>query len=89
MLLLLEIVGVASTRLTFSATFILVEAKRENNFVWALEILKGLFMSVDAYPKVIVSDIDLVLMKAIGVVFPEASNVLCRFHIDKKCQSKV
>ena len=25
------------------------------------------------------------LMNAINVVFPEAANLLCRFHIDKKC----
>jgi len=85
---LLEIVGVTSTELTFSITFILVEAECENNFVWALERLKGLFTRVDSYPKVIVSDRDLVLMNAIGDVFPKASNIRCRFHIDKNVKAK-
>jgi len=85
---LLEIVGMTSIGLKFSAAFILVKAERENNFVWALERLKGLFTRVDAYPKVIVSDRDLGLMKAIRVVFPESCNVLCRFHIDKNVKAK-
>jgi len=53
---LLKVVVVTSIGLTFFVAFILVEAKHETNFVWALERLKGLFMRVDAYPKVMVSD---------------------------------
>jgi len=44
---LLEIVGVTSTGLTIYVAFILVEAERENNYVWALERLEGLFVRVD------------------------------------------
>ena len=40
------------------------------------------------YPQVIVSDRDLALMNAINVVFPEATNILCRFHINKNVKAK-
>jgi len=42
----------------------------------------------DSYPKVVVSDRDIALMNAINVVFPKASNLLCRFHIDKNVKAK-
>jgi len=35
--LLLEIVGVTSTALTFSIVFVFLSSERENNFIWALE----------------------------------------------------
>jgi len=40
------------------------------------------------YPTVIISDRDLALMNAIEVVFPEATNLLCRFHINKNVKAK-
>jgi len=43
-LLLLEIVGVTSTGLTFSTTFVLLSTERENNFIWTLQRLRGLFL---------------------------------------------
>ncbi|XP_058751096.1 protein FAR1-RELATED SEQUENCE 5-like [Vicia villosa] len=42
---LLEIVGVTSTKLTFSVSFAYLEHEREENFTWALEGLKELFCS--------------------------------------------
>jgi len=60
---LLEIVGVTSTGLTFSVAFVLLSNEHENNFVWTLQKLKGLFVTVD-YLEVIVCDRDLALMNA-------------------------
>jgi len=77
---LLEIVGVTSTGLTFSVAFALLSTKHENNFIWTLQRLKGLFFRGDVYPQVNVSDRDLALMNAISVVFPEATNTLCLLH---------
>jgi len=88
MLPLLEIVGVTSTGLTFSTGFVLMSTERENNFTWALQRLRGLFFRRDVYPTVIVSDRDLALMNAIEVVFSEATNSLCRFHINKNVKAK-
>jgi len=65
-----QIVGVTSTGLTFLAAFVLMSSERENNFIWALQRLRGLFLRGDVYPKVIISDRDLALMNAIKVVFP-------------------
>ncbi|XP_068498050.1 uncharacterized protein [Phaseolus vulgaris] len=62
--------------------------KKENNFFWALDRLKGLFLRVDSCPRVVVCDRDVALMNAIRMVFPEAYNLLCRFHIDKNVKAK-
>jgi len=67
---LLEIVGVTSTRLTFSTVFVLMSTECENNFTWALQRLRGLFLRGDVYPTFIVSDRDLALVNAIEVVYP-------------------
>ena len=40
------------------------------------------------YPTIIVSDRDLALMNVIEVVFPEACNLLCRFHVNKNVKAK-
>ncbi|KAL5184779.1 Protein FAR1-RELATED SEQUENCE 6 [Glycine soja] len=37
---------------------------------------------------VIVTDRDLALMNAVKTVFPESTNLLCRFHIDKNVKAK-
>lgn len=79
---LLEIVGVTCTNLTFSVAFVYMEAEREENYIWALEKLKGLMVS-NRLPMVILTDRDLALMNAIKKVFPGAKNLLCRFHITK------
>jgi len=85
---LLEIIGVTSTGLTFSAVFVLISTEHENNFTWALQRLRGLFFRGDVYPIFIVSDRDPTLMNAIEVVFSEACNLLCRFHINKNVKAK-
>ena len=74
---LLEIVGVTSTRKTFLITAVYLEAKKEINFTWALEILKSL-MNDSCLPSVIVTDRELASMNAIKKVFPMATHLLCR-----------
>ena len=37
---------------------------------------------------VIVIDKDLSLMNAVKTIFPDAMNLLCRFHIDKNVKAK-
>jgi len=49
---------------------------------------EGVVFRGDVYPQVIVSDRDPALMNAISVVFPEATNILCRFHINKNVKAK-
>ena len=45
-------------------------------------------MKVDALPGVIVTGRDFSLMNAVKTVFPDATNLLCRFHIDKNVKAK-
>ena len=90
---LLDFVGVTPTTMTFSAGFAYLEAERVNNIVWALERFRGLFLRNDRLLVVVVTDRDLALMNAVKTVFPECTNLLCRFHIDKnvkvKCKSLI
>ncbi|KAH1192969.1 Protein FAR1-RELATED SEQUENCE 5 [Glycine max] len=88
MLPLLHLVGVTPTGMTFSAGFAYLEGEHVNNLVWALERFRGLFLRNDRLPVVIVTDKDLALMNAVKVVFPECTNLLCRFHIDKNVKEK-
>ncbi|XP_028083552.1 uncharacterized protein LOC114284804 [Camellia sinensis] len=59
---LLEIVGVTSTNLTFSVTFAYLSHEREDNYTWALGVLRTV-MDNTAFPKVIITDRELALMK--------------------------
>ena len=85
---LLDFVGVTPTAMAFSAGFAYLEGERFNNIVWALEQFRGLFLRNDCLPVVIVTDRDLALMNAVKTVFPESTNLLCRFHIDKNMKAK-
>ncbi|XP_045796056.1 uncharacterized protein LOC123890485 [Trifolium pratense] len=90
---LLEIVGVTSTELTFTVAFAFLDSERIDNFTWALQKLRGLFLSDDSISKVIVTDKDPVLMNAVEFVFPSSHNLLCRFHMSinvrPKCKTLV
>ncbi|RZB80918.1 hypothetical protein D0Y65_030591 [Glycine soja] len=74
--------------MTFSAVFAYLEGERLNNIVWALQWFQGLFLKRDALPGVIVTDRHLALMNVVKTVFPDATNLLCRFHIDKNVKAK-
>ncbi|KAH1262422.1 Protein FAR1-RELATED SEQUENCE 5 [Glycine max] len=85
---LLDFVGVTQTGMTFSVGFAYVEGERVNNLVWALQQFQGLFLKRDALPGVIVTDRDQALMNAEKDVFPECTNLLCSFHINKNVKAK-
>ncbi|XP_028063963.1 uncharacterized protein LOC114267153 [Camellia sinensis] len=71
---LLEIVGVTSTEKTFSVGFAYRQYEREDNYAWALGILRSL-MDENSLPNVIVSDRELSLMNAIATIFPYATTL--------------
>jgi len=79
---------VTPIRITFSAAFAYLEGERLNYVVWALQRFQGLFLKHDALLGVIVTDRDLALMNAMKIVFFEANNLLCQFHIDKNVKAK-
>ncbi|KAH1229496.1 hypothetical protein GmHk_10G029222 [Glycine max] len=85
---LLDFVGVTTTGMTFSASFVDLDGERLNNMVWALEWFRGLFLRHDALPGVIVIDRDLALMNIVKTVFHDCTNLLCKFHIDKNVKAK-
>ncbi|XP_028075130.1 protein FAR1-RELATED SEQUENCE 3-like [Camellia sinensis] len=74
---LLEIVGVTSTDLTFSVAFAYLGHEREDNYTWALGVLRTI-MENTAFPKVVITDRELALMKGIAKVLPMATNLLFR-----------
>ena len=83
-----DIVGVTLTGMTFFVALAYYEGECLNNVVWALEHFLGIFLICDALLEVIVTDRDLTLMSAVKIVFPESTNLLCRFHIDKNVRTK-
>jgi len=87
---LFEIVGVTvtSTKMTYSVVFVFLSFEQENNFIWALEMLVGLLTSKRNMPKVIVTDRDPALMKAVAEVLPKTDHVHCYFHIENNVKSR-
>ena len=74
---LLEIVGVTSTEMTFSVASVYLMKEKADNYTWALNILRSV-MDAKFLPSVIVTDRELALINAIGIVFPTAKHLLCR-----------
>jgi len=74
--------------MTFSIGFAYLEGERLNNVVWSLERFRCLFLRRDSLPGVIIIDRDLTLMNAMKIVFPECTNLLFRFHINKNVKAK-
>jgi len=79
---------VTPTGMTFLATFSYLEGECIKNVVWALKRFRGIFLKSDAIPQVIVIDRDSTLMNVVKTMFPESTNLLCRFHIDKNVKAK-
>jgi len=69
LLLLLEIVSITSTNITFIVAFAYLSFEKTNNFEWILNKVKGLFVKDDVLPQVIVSDRDFVFMNALKTMF--------------------
>ncbi|KAL5130291.1 PKS-NRPS hybrid synthetase [Glycine soja] len=84
----LDFVGMTPIEMTFSADFAYLEGEHLNNVIWALECFRGLFLRRDALAGVIVTDKDQTLMNAMKTVFPECTNLLCSFHINKNVKTK-
>lgn len=79
---LLEIVGLTSTGMTFTTAFIYLQYEKEDNFTWTLSVLHNV-IDDSVHPQVIMTDREIVLMNAISTVFPNATHLLCRWHISR------
>lgn len=75
---LFEIVGITSTGKTFNLAFVFMDRERENNYEWALEMIKTV-MGDDFRPRLFVTDSEKALINAVEIVFPNAGNSLCVF----------
>ena len=85
---LFEIVGCTSTKMKNSVGFPFLHFEQEDNFTWALKMMKGLLSSKYNMPKMIVTDRDGALMNVVAPVFPETYIMLCFFHIGKNVRAK-
>lgn len=84
---LLEIVGVTPTNRTFCIAFVFMHKEKTSNYIWAIDCLKS-FMNECMFPRVIVTDRELALMKACDNAFPNAKKLLCRVHINRNIIAK-
>ncbi|CAL8159394.1 unnamed protein product [Prunus armeniaca] len=74
--------GVTYTNMTFSIAYVYMNAEKEDNYTWALTVLRSL-LDDNCLPGVIVTDRELALMNSITSIFPKAQHLLCRWHINK------
>ena len=88
---LCEIVGVTSTNKTFSMAYSFVSCEQNKNYTWVLEKVKEV-IDERYYPRVIVTDRELALVRAVEREFPNAHHLLCRWHINQNmlqyCKNK-
>ena len=77
---LLEVAGCTSTGKTYAIAFGFLTSEKEDNFVWALRAVSNFLRCKDEL-KVIVTDRDQALMKAVDDVFPKCTALLCQYHI--------
>ena len=77
-----QIVGLTSTNKTFCIAFAFITQEKEDNFHWVLTKLKDTLQDC-VKPRVIVTDCDKALMNACKSVFPHATKLICRWHIQE------
>jgi histone-lysine N-methyltransferase SETD2 len=77
-----QIVGMTSTNQSFCIAHAFIVKEKTSNYTWVLERLKDL-LEGSMEPRVIVTDRDLALMSACASVFPDATKLLCRCHIQR------
>ena len=85
---LMTIAGQTALGTTFLIGFAFLSNEKQGNFEWVLEQLKDLYKSLGLKdPNVVVNDCDEALMNALDVALPEASKLLCIWHINKNVAS--
>jgi len=74
--------------MTYSVGFAFLHFEQEDNFTWALKMVKSLLSSKDNMSKGIVTDRNGALMNVVATVFPETYTMLCFVHIGKNVRAK-
>ncbi|KAI3897196.1 hypothetical protein MKX03_032387 [Papaver bracteatum] len=79
---LLTVVSHTSTKAPFTVALCFMQFERENNFLWALERLKEIYL-YDNVPTLFLIDFSQAMIKAVKRVFPFSTHLLCTWHINK------
>ena len=80
---MMNMIGIASTFSTFNIGFAFLQAETMETYKWALRALSEI-----SVPSIIATDRELALINAIPVIFPNAKNILCQWHINKNFVAK-
>ncbi|KAI3837427.1 hypothetical protein MKW92_002574, partial [Papaver armeniacum] len=84
---LFHVVSHTSTGKTFTVALAFMSREKIENYIWALECVKGLYWE-NEIPSVVVTDGDSGLGTAVEHVFPMASHLLCTWHIGNNVYAK-
>ncbi|KAM0048125.1 putative MULE transposase domain, FHY3/FAR1 family [Helianthus debilis subsp. tardiflorus] len=82
-----HVVGMTSTNKSFCIAHAVICKERRGNYVWVLEHIKSILHEC-MMPRVIVTDRELALINACSKVFPNATRLLCHFHIQQNIARK-
>ncbi|KAI7933256.1 hypothetical protein MJO29_016940 [Puccinia striiformis f. sp. tritici] len=80
---LLHVIGQAASNRSFSIAFCFLTYEDDENYLWAVQVLKKLIWKPDRIPKVFITDRDAALRNALAEVFPNSQANLCTWHINK------
>lgn len=84
---LLHVVGTSSTNMSFSAGFCFMKGETVEDYIWAMREVKECFEN-GQLPSAMITDRERALMAAISLVFPNANNLLCQWHINQNIVAK-
>jgi hypothetical protein len=84
---LLHVVGMTPFNTTFSICFVFLKEEKESDYVWTLQQVYRPY-SDENLPETIVTDRELALLNALRLLFPNSTNLLCAWHINKNVTAK-
>ena len=81
---LVHIIGITATNTTFTFAYSFTKSEATDDYIWAMRHLSDVFKLYGiSCNGTFVTDRELALMNALCNVFPMASYLLCRWHINK------
>nr|XP_043621863.1 protein FAR1-RELATED SEQUENCE 5-like [Erigeron canadensis] len=78
----LDIIGVSCFNTSFYSGFAFLEKEDEESYIWVLSAFRKI-LGQEIYPFLIMSNMDVALMKAIKHAFSTVTNLLCVWHIEQ------
>jgi hypothetical protein len=87
---LFNIVGITPNNMSFFAASAFLPGEADVDFEWVLQKLKDVYDAQKLpYPKVILTDADGALARAITTVFPTTTHLLCIWHVNKNLEKQI